>query len=255
MNPWAGDIELLVQQHALACMRLLPLIVIPTLSPFSFAPVMVRSALLALLGGLLVAVAWGQSPAPVMLELGGFVSGLLKEAMIGLAFAFAFYLPIAAINAIARVLDLQVGLSAAALLFPNLGAEAEAPMSAIMTLLAQALFFALGLHLEALGLIAASLSISPLGLTPMPLEPGALAYMLTAQFTLALLLLAPVLTALFVVDIATAYATRAMPQANVYFLMLPLKVMLGMLLLAASLSAAPDYVRRMFDTARAGLGG
>lgn len=255
MDPWAGDIEILIQQHALACMRLLPLLIFPTLSPFSFAPILVRSALLMLLGGLLVAVAWSQAPAPTLLDTAGLVSGLLKEATIGLAFAFAFYLPIAAINLAARVLDLQVGLSAAALLFPNLGAEAEAPLSAIMTLLAQALFFALGLHLEALGLIAASLSISPLGLTPLVLEPGALAYMLTAQFSLALLLVTPVVTALFVVDIATAYATRAMPQANVYFLMLPLKVMLGMLLLAASLSAAPDYVRRMFDTARTGLGG
>ena len=255
MDPWLGSLEVLVQQHALACMRLLPLIVLPTLSPFAFAPVMVRSALLAMLGGLLVAVAWSQASPPALLDLAGFLSGLLNEAMIGLAFAFAFYLPIAAINAMARVLDLQIGLSAAALLFPNLGAEAEAPISAIMTLLAQALFFALDLHLEALSLVAASLSISPLGLTQMSVGPGALAQMLGAQFSLALLLVAPTLTALFLVDVATAYATRAMPQANVYFLMLPLKVLLGILLLAASLGAAPDYVRRMFDTARVGLGG
>jgi flagellar biosynthetic protein FliR len=255
VDPWSGSIEVLAQQHALACMRLLPLVVLPTLSPFSFAPVMARSALLAMLGGLLVAVSWTQTSTPVLLDAVGFLSGLLSEAMIGLAFAFAFYLPIAAINAMARVIDMQMGLSAAALLFPNLSAEAEAPISAILTLLAQALFFTLDLHLEALALVAASLSISPLGLSGLPVGPGVLAQMLGAQFSLALLLVAPTMTALFVVDVATAYATRAMPQANVYFLMLPLKVFLGMLLLAASLAAAPDYVRRMFDTARAGLGG
>ena len=54
---------------------------------------------------------------------------------------------------------------------------------------------------------------------------------------------------LFGIDLAVAYATRSMPQANVYFLSLPLKIGAGLLLLAMSLKAAPALVERLFRTA------
>ena len=44
-------------------------------------------------------------------------------------------------------------------------------------------------------------------------------------------------------------ATRSMPQANVYFLALPLKVAIALLLLALTLSFAPTLVGRVYGDA------
>ena len=60
---------------------------------------------------------------------------------------------------------------------------------------------------------------------------------------------APVILGLFMLDIGIAYATRSMPQANVYFLALPLKVAVALLLLALTLAFAQALVGRLyFDT-------
>lgn len=245
-------LEALIQTHALATMRLLPLLMFPVLSPFSFAPVLVRSVLLLGLASLLVAL----SPAAAeAMPQSLFLAALLAELSLGLVFALAFYLPIAALNFMGRLLDMQIGLAAAALLYPSLGNEPEAPISAFTTLAAQALFFALGLHLEALQAVRLSLELSPLGGGVTLPDSGALGAMLGAQFSLALLLAAPALTVLFALDLGTAYATRAMPQANVYFLMLPLKVLVGVLMVAVSLRHAPGVIREMFTVAQASLVG
>lgn len=245
-------LEALVQTHALATLRLLPLLLFPVLSPFAFAPVLVRSVLLLGLASLLVALSpIASTPLPQALFLGA----MLTELSLGLLFALAFYLPIAAMNFMGRMLDLQIGLAAAALLYPSLGNEPEAPISAFTTLAAQALFFALGLHIEALQAVTLSLELSPLGGGVALPDGAALGAMIGAQFTLALLLAAPALTVLFALDLGTAYATRAMPQANVYFLMLPLKVLVGVLMVAVSLRHAPGVVREMFSVAQASLVG
>ena len=60
---------------------------------------------------------------------------------------------------------------------------------------------------------------------------------------------APVLVGLFAVDVGVAYATRSMPQANVFFLALPLKVLVAILLMVASLRYAPALMLRLYQDA------
>ena len=63
------------------------------------------------------------------------------------------------------------------------------------------------------------------------------------------MVVAPVLLGLFAIDIGVAYATRSMPQANVYFLALPLKVLVAMLLLIAALRFSPALLMRLYHDA------
>lgn len=44
-----GELEILAQRFALACLRLAPVITLPALSPFSWAPALVRVVVLLVL--------------------------------------------------------------------------------------------------------------------------------------------------------------------------------------------------------------
>jgi flagellar biosynthesis protein FliR len=246
-----GNALAALQMIAQSAMRYLPLIVLPTLSPFSFAPVMVRSVLLLAISIIAVGVQLDAIAMPAQLAQIAFLKSLASELLLGLLFAFACYLPIAAMDQIGRILDMQIGLSAAALIFPNISQEAQAPMSTLFTLAALTLVFTLGLHLEALRNIALSLQLVPLGSNTFEMDAGHVVEVFSAQLTLALLLVAPTMIALFVIDVATNYATRAMPQANVFFLMLPVKVLVGLLMVTVSLKQAPETMRQMFDLSQA----
>jgi flagellar biosynthetic protein FliR len=54
---------------------------------------------------------------------------------------------------------------------------------------------------------------------------------------------------LFAIDLVAAYASRSMPQANIYFVSLPIKVMAGFVLLAGSLRYAPPLIERLYRDA------
>jgi flagellar biosynthetic protein FliR len=91
--------------------------------------------------------------------------------------------------------------------------------------------------------------VLPVGHVRLHADPAALLGLLGSAFVLALAVVAPVVVGLFAVDAGVAYATRSMPQANVYFLALPLKVAMALLLLAATLPYVPALLARLFRDA------
>jgi flagellar biosynthetic protein FliR len=99
-----------------------------------------------------------------------------------------------------------------------------------------------GDRLVILGL-ARSYQLLPLGRTP---SPNALASMASNELSqiavVALEIAAPVLIALIVADVAFAIVARAVPQMNIYFVGLPLKILVGLGVVAASLPFAAQHL-------------
>jgi flagellar biosynthetic protein FliR len=110
-------------------------------------------------------------------------------------------------------------------------------------------FFTLGIHLRLLQGMVASIDVVPLGSGRLTLLPETFIAMLSSQFLLGMMVVAPVVLGLFAIDLAVAYASRSMPQANVYFVALPLKVLAGFVLLAGSLRFAPQLIERLYRDA------
>ena len=230
-----------------ASLRYLPVMVISSLSPFSWAPGMVRISLLFALTWLTLLASpvvtfrdeWHQ---PV-----GLVIACAGELLLGLTFSLAFMLPNAAMGMSARLADMQAGLSAAALFNPAGQHEPESMLGTIVMLASMVLFFTLDLHLHLFRLLTVSTEIMPLGSMKMHLDFDAFLSMVSSSFLLGLSIVAPVILGLFAVDMGVAYATRSMPQANVYFLALPLKVAVAFLLLAMTLPFFPALIGRLFQ--------
>ena len=246
-------LETLALLFAFASLRYVPVFAIPALSPLSWAPGMVRMSLLLAVSWLTVIAMPGTVAQPQWQQPIGLLLSALSELLIGATFGLAVLLPQAAIGFSARLADMQAGLSAAALFNPGGQNEPESLLGTVMLLASTVLFFTLDLHVLLFGMISASVRAMPLGTMAWHLDLDAFMGLLGNSFVLGLAVMAPVIIGLFAVDMGVAYATRSMPQANVYFLALPLKVAVALLLLAATLAFAPTLIGRLYQDAFARL--
>ncbi|MET4674921.1 MULTISPECIES: flagellar biosynthetic protein FliR [unclassified Luteibacter] len=226
----------------LAGVRFAPLLVVPAMTPFAWAPLHVRVLLLFVVSALMAGV------APLSSMPHGLAAAVCSELLIGGCYGLAVMLPMASLGSAARLLDVQAGLAASTLFNPSLQTN-DTTLGSALGMAGTFVFFALGFHLLVLRSLVASARFLPLGAAErMPsIEP--LFAMLGSQFLLGLMVVVPVVLGLFVVDVFVAFASRSMPQANIYFLALPLKVAVVLLLLAASLRLAPVLMGRLFRDA------
>ncbi|HBZ46962.1 MAG TPA: type III secretion protein [Stenotrophomonas sp.] len=233
----------------LATLRYLPLTVVAALSPLAWAPTLVRIVVMLVLAWLTVLAL----PAGAMFEGGGgrLVLAVCSELMVGAVFGLAFMLPNAALHNAGWLVDMQAGLSAATLFNPANEAGAESLLGHALMLAMTVLFFVLDLHLLLFRAIASSTQWLPLGGAGARLSLDGFMQMLGGSFLAGLMVAAPVVIGLFCVDLGVGYASRSMPQANVYFLALPLKIAVAIGLLALSLAYAPALLARLFGQAAA----
>jgi flagellar biosynthetic protein FliR len=236
-----------------ALLRYAPVLAIPALSPMSWAPATVRIALLLALAWLTVFALPSLQALPHWNNSAGLLLACLSELLIGMTFGLAMLLPQAGIGMAARLADMQAGLSAASLFNPNGQHEPESMLGTVLLMAATVLFFSLDLHVQLFHLLTLSVQAMPLGAMGLHLDPDAFLAMVGGSFTLGLMVVAPVIIGLFAVDVGVAYATRSMPQANVYFLALPLKVAVALMLLAMTLAFAPTLIGRLYQDAFARL--
>lgn len=238
---------------AFAMLRYAPVLAIPAISPMAWAPPMVRIVLLLATAWLTLLVAPSLEPMPHWGQVGGLLLAGVSELLIGMTFGLAILLPQAGISMAARLADMQAGLSAASLFNPGGQHEPESLLGSILLLAATVLFFTLDLHIELFRLLSTSVRVMPLGAISLHLDLEGFLAMVGSSFALGLMVAAPLIIGLFAVDVGVAYATRSMPQANVYFLALPLKVAVALVLLAMTLVYVPMLIGRLYQDAFARL--
>ncbi|MEG3184641.1 flagellar biosynthetic protein FliR [Novilysobacter erysipheiresistens] len=232
---------------ALAFLRYLPVVVLPALTPMRWAPPLVRIVLALGLAWLTVLAMPAQMyTAQAPINWGMAVFG---ELTIGLVFGLVVMVPYAALHVAGWVVDVQAGLSAGMLFNPGAQGDMQSLLGAGLALLATVLFFTLDLHLALYRALVASTQVLPVGRGGVGLDLDAFLGLLGSSFLLGLMVVAPVMLGLLVVDVGVAYATRSMPQANVYFLMLPLKIVVALLLMVATLPFVPALLNRLFRDA------
>ncbi len=236
----------------LAVARFAPLLMVPSFTPLAWVPVPVRAIVLLALALLGVGVSPASAVHFGMDQPLPFAFALLGEGLFGLSFSLAVVLPAAALGFSARVLDMQSGVAAASLFNPATHV-AESLAGTVVQWAGTTVFFLAGFHLLLLQGMVASIGPVPLGEGRLLLEPASFLTLLSSQFLLGLMVSAPVMLGLFAIDLAVAYASRSMPQANIYFVSLPLKVLAGFALLASTLRYAPPLIERLYRDAFAGI--
>lgn len=238
---------------ALAFLRYVPAVVLPGFSPLRWAPALVRIVFAMALAWLTV-LAMADAPSAGVFSLeargaAGWVTAALGELAIGMVFGLVVMIPQAALHTSGWLIDIQAGLGAATLFNPGGQGDPQSLLGTALMLLGTVMFFILDMHLELYRGLVASTQVLPVG--GLGVRPSAEGFfgLIGSSFLLGLMVALPVLLGLFAIDVGVAYATRSMPQANVFFLALPLKVLAAILLLVVSLRYAPALMLRLYQDA------
>ncbi|MFZ5636633.1 MAG: flagellar biosynthetic protein FliR [Pseudomonadota bacterium] len=233
---------------ALAFLRYVPAVVLPGFSPLRWAPVLVRIVFALALAWMTV-LAMPDEALSLDVGVTGLIAAAMGEIAIGMVFGLAVMIPQAALHTSGWLIDIQAGLGAATLFNPGADNDPQSLLGTALMLLATVLFFTLDMHLELYRGLVASAQLLPIGGLGVRPDPEGFFGLLGSSFLLGVMVVLPVLLGLFAIDVGVAYATRSMPQANVFFLALPLKVLAAILILVVSLRYAPALILRLYQDA------
>jgi flagellar biosynthetic protein FliR len=143
----------------------------------------------------------------------------------------------------AKMMGLQIGFQAANLFDPMSSAPSSA-LEQFYTLLALMLFLAINGHHWLIVALARTFEIAPLGafvLTRFTIER--LMVLTNETFITAIRIALPVIGTLLLADLGLGLVARAVPQVQVFFLGLPLKMGLGLLVLALTMVVTLPLVK------------
>lgn len=220
--------------------RVSPLFAVAPLFSSRQVPVRVRTIVACALAiGLTPLALHGQQVPNDALALTGLV---MKELLVGLAFALSIGLLFAAVSSAGALLDMLVGFSFGSIVDPLTGNQ-SAVLTQLYGLVALAVFVVIDGDAWVVGGLARTFELIPLTAAPdiTSLASGVVAAF-TTIFASALEVAAPVMLAVVITDVAFGVVTRVVPQLNVFAVGFPVKVVVGLLVVAASLPFTSGWV-------------
>lgn len=241
-----ADIAGVMNSYALPAFRIFAV--------FSIAPVL-GTRIVPMRVRLVIAIAVGIAVIPLVAqtrevpaEFMAVVPEVVMELVIGLAIGFALRLVFAAIELGAQVISLQMGLGFAELIDPQGGASVPT-LNQFYVMLSTLMFLALNGHHMLIELLAQSFIWLPIGadgITGQGLQTvvgfgakvfqGAVAVALTAT------------VAMVSVNLLVGVMNRAIPQFNM-FIAFPGTILLGLMVIAFSLSGLMTQLKMLTDAA------
>ena len=231
-----------LQLFSLIFCRFTPLFMAVGMSPLARIPLLVRLLCLSTLSVALVCIS---SKTHVVPE--HWLSGLFFELLLGMLMLVGFQLAYTAIQIIGRVLDMQVGFAAAGVVDP-VSQNNEPILGHILTLLFTVLFFVTDTHHLLLLNLQQSVLVIPPGSWSGQFDVSSLFAYFSSQLFIAIAIFLPVILGLWLLDLFNGVLAKSMPQMNVYFVMMPLKIGLGLFLLAMSLERTKPLVMKSFSS-------
>ncbi|MEV4422995.1 flagellar biosynthetic protein FliR [Patulibacter sp. NPDC049589] len=224
------------------------LLVLARVSPlFLLAPLFSASTIPPRVKGI-VAVALALGMAPVALagqvvptEPIALVELLVKELIVGAAFAFALACVLAGFQAVGALLDIQIGFAFGAQIDPMTGGQG-AVLGKLYAMVGIAILVAMNGDQLIIAGLARTYDLVPLLAFPdlRSMVSGTFAAF-TGILTAALQVGAPVLLTLLLTDAAFAMVSRVVPQMNVFAVGFPAKVVVGMLMIVVTLPFAAGW--------------
>jgi flagellar biosynthetic protein FliR len=185
-----------------------------------------------------IAIAGRDIPLDVM----AYTELMLKEILVGLAFAFALGALFAAVATAGSFIDTLIGFSFGALVDPVTGNQ-SAVLTQAYILVGILVLIAIGGDQLMIKGLARTYDLVPLLASPSLPAIAAGAQSAFAQvFLSALELAAPVVLAITITDAAFGIVSRVVPQLNVFAVGFPAKVAVGLIMIGVSLPFAAGWI-------------
>jgi flagellar biosynthetic protein FliR len=172
---------------------------------------------------------------------------LVRELAVGALMAFGINCAFGAFSFGGRILDLQMGFGVANLVNPS--SNEQSPLIGMVLLVVGVLtFFALnGHHWIARGVVQ-SFQWFPLAKPLGAISLAAIMQQFGLMFSLGFILVSPLVVVLLLLDVAMAIAARTMPQMNIFMLSMPIKIAVGLSMLAISAPHLKNLFQHVFES-------
>jgi len=170
-----------------------------------------------------------------------------NEALYGLAFGLMAVFLFTTVKLGGRIIERQMGLARAKIMDPLTG-ERSQPLASLLEIIFIVMFLSADGHHLLLMLISRSYDAFPIGSTPdiAGLTNGVVSAG-AIMFKSALRLAAPMLAVFLMLMVVLAVLARMVPQMNILFISLPLRVGLGLLMATAFLPLISEFVSEFAD--------
>lgn len=191
---------------------------------------------------------------PPMPEALSAMAGLVAlEALTGLVIGAASRILLIAGAVAGQVIGYQTGLAMAQSFDPTQGQSGALPAQ-FLNLLFMVLIFATNLHHLLLQAAAGSYQIMPAGAAPMWGDAAAWALQLFIDaFSIGVQIAAPLIAFGLVFYLGLGVLSRLMPQAQIFFIAMPLNILVGFAILAIALGAIALVWLERFEQFAVGL--
>ena len=176
------------------------------------------------------------------------------ETIIGLAMGFTVAIVFSAVQVGASLIDTSIGFSMANIIDPLNNAQASV-MGSFYSLVATLAFLSVNGHHWVLAGFTRSFDTIALGATPdMEKMLANLFFVFGQLFAMAFQIAAPVLVTLLLVDVVLGIVARVVPQMNVFFVGIPLKIGVGLVAVIISLPTFVGFLEQRVSDVVAGAG-
>lgn len=154
---------------------------------------------------------------------------IMREALIGIIIGLFARFLMSAVHTAGAVIASSTGLAAAQAFDPTQGAQ-SALFSTLLTLMAVTLIFVTDIHHQLIWAIVNSYNVFPIGFETLDFGgiAGIAANIASNSFALGIQLAAPFMIFTLMFYISMGILVRMMPQLPVFFVVMPLKIALGL---------------------------
>ncbi|MCB1220023.1 MAG: flagellar biosynthetic protein FliR [Planctomycetales bacterium] len=209
-------------------------------------PVMLRVVLAFLLSNI-VYTFYVPTAQLRLLDDSMFLASAVQELALGMLLGFIMALVFVAFQFAGQFIGYQMGFAVVNVFDPSTHTQASIIGQFLFTA-AMLVFVGTGMHLELLRLWIASYELLPPGTWMIEhFDTQTMVAICTSLFTIALRISLPLIAFLILIDLALGILARVMPQLNVFFVGIPVKIVLGLLFLSLVTTELGSNVRRTRD--------
>ncbi|MEO6867490.1 MAG: flagellar biosynthetic protein FliR [Gaiellales bacterium] len=226
----------------LVATRLSGLFLIAPVFSSPMIPARVKLMIMLVLAATLTPVV-GQGMDNVPMDLVPLILAMTVELLIGFALGFTVSIVFTAIQVGASMIDTSIGFSMANIVDPLNNVQASV-LGSFYSIIATLAFLSVNGHHWLLTGFKRSFEQVPLGAVPDIERMMANVFQTFASlFAMAFQIAAPVLVTLLLVDVVLGIVSRVVPQMNVFFVGIPLKIGVGLVAVIISLPTFTGFIQ------------
>jgi flagellar biosynthetic protein FliR len=222
---------------------------------FVFSPLLARRDIPGLvkigLSLLLAAIVINFSPPPQAYPYNSIYAlafAMIAELSVGLVIGFITSLFFNLVFTAAHIMDLQIGFSMAQMFDVSVGGQV-AVTSGFLNFIVIVSFVTTGAFTTLITTMVRTFQLIPVGMGILRLEAVDLIIEIFIRtFAMAIQTAMPLLASALLLEVALGVIVRTAPQMNVFVVGIPLKVFLGLIVLALMLPVFATFTRYIFET-------